>query len=69
MWKKNVIKFKHNNVAQILEKKLFYLNPIMRKTLLDFRKNSYEMMNQLRFIGIDDKEGFSTSGDQTFTLN
>lgn len=70
MWKKNVVKFKHNNVAQILEKKLFYLNPIMRKTLLEFRKNSYEMMNTLRFIGIDDKEGFSTTGaDSTFTLN
>lgn len=46
MWKKNVIKFKHSNVAQILEKKLFYLNPILRKTLLEFKKNTYEMMSK-----------------------
>jgi len=30
----------------------------MRKALLEFRKLTYDMMVQLRFIGIDEKDSF-----------
>jgi len=37
MWKKNVIKHKTQLHAKQLEEKLFILNPILRKTLLEYR--------------------------------
>ena len=58
MWRKNVIKHKNSYCARVPELKLFYFNPIMRKALLEFRKLTYDMMVQLRFIGIDEKDSF-----------
>jgi hypothetical protein len=43
MWRKNVIKHKIQSCALALEEKLFILNPIMSKTLLDIRKETYSM--------------------------
>lgn len=43
MWKKNVIKHKNAVVENILQEKLFMLNPIMRNTLRNIRKNTFDM--------------------------
>lgn len=68
MWKKNVIKNKTNKKAKELEDKLFILNPLLQKTLLLFRKNTYDMAENLRFINLDTKDIF-TMADSTYTLD
>lgn len=56
MWRKNVLKHKNLIVAKELQKKYFLLNPIMRKTLLEYRSQTYELMSNHSFIGIDPME-------------
>lgn len=57
MWRKNVVKHKTSTCARALEEKLFFLNPYLRKTLLEFRSNTYDMMSTLRFIGLGENGG------------
>ncbi len=70
MWKKNVVRHRNSNCARALEEKLFILNKNMRTTLLEFRAQTHDMQQKLRFIGIDEGEGGGASsiGDTTFTL-
>ena len=56
MWRKNVLKHKNIIVAKELQKKYFLLNPIYRKTLLEYRSLTYELMSNHSFIGIDPME-------------
>lgn len=59
MWKKNVIGHKTNNYKRVLAEKLFFLNPILRGTLLMHRKNCCDM-EKLRFIDLNQQQyGFS----------
>ena len=67
MWKKNVIKHKIMVCCKVLEDKLFFLNPIMRETLINVRKQTYDMQENLRFIGWDNQQSVLFQ-EQTFTL-
>lgn len=51
MWKKNVIRFKMNNMKRDLEDKLFLANPILGKTLLHHRRECTDM-EKLKFVEI-----------------
>lgn len=51
MWKKNVIRFKMNNMKRDLEDKLFLVNPILGKTLLSHRTQCCEM-EKLKFVDV-----------------
>lgn len=51
MWKKNVIRFKMNNMKRDLEDKLFLANPILGKTLLSHRRECCDM-EKLKFVEI-----------------
>ena len=50
MWKRNVIRYKIEDCAKILEEKLFFLNPHLRTSLLAVRKNSLELSKDLTFL-------------------
>ena len=51
MWKKNVIKYKINNVKLELKEKLFLLNNNLNKTLLEHRANLCEL-SKLKFLEV-----------------
>ena len=51
MWKKNVIKYKINNVKLELKEKLFLLNNNLSKTLLEHRTHLCEL-SKLKFLEV-----------------
>lgn len=67
MWKRNVIRTKSQHYAKQLNEKLFILNPILRKTLINFRGNTVTMTTSLKFIETENKEN-SYNSENTFNL-
>ncbi|KAL4487471.1 hypothetical protein ABPG72_006991 [Tetrahymena utriculariae] len=67
MWRKNVIKHKTATCAKALNEKLFILNKTFRDTILQFRSNTYDMMESQRFISVDSNS--YTGADSTYTLD
>ena len=66
MWRKNVIKHKTATCAKALNEKLFILNKTFRDTLIQFRSNTYDMMESQRFISVDNNA--YTGAETTYSL-
>lgn len=66
MWRKNVIKHKTATCAKALNEKLFILNKTFRETILQFRSNTFDMMESQRFINVENNA--YTGAEATFTL-
>lgn len=66
MWKRNVIKHKNLNCRFMLEERLFILNPIFRETILGVRKETFDMMENIRIVNIESKS-YSES-ETSFTI-
>lgn len=68
MWRKNVVKHKTATCARALNDKLFILNKTFRETILQFRANTYDMMETQRFISVDNNAYMAGGADSTLTL-
>ena len=66
MWKKNVIKHKNINCRLLLEERLFLVHPVLRNTLLEVRKKTCDMQENVRILTLESRSG--ADSDSTFDL-